>query len=104
MRTLKFNVKGQAIEKDPNCDFSGIVAGSKGYLTALFSFDSDWKAMNKVAVFSERDTKKNVLITNNQCVMPEEVLTRRSFKIRVVGKNSKGAIVKTNEVVVKQEV
>lgn len=52
MRELKFYVNGQRIKKDNTCDFSGIVAGTKGYLEAVFCFGSDWSGMSKVAVFT----------------------------------------------------
>lgn len=43
MRTLKFIVEAQNIKEDPNCDFSGLVKGTKGYLYAEFIFrKSTW--------------------------------------------------------------
>lgn len=42
MRTLKFIVNAQKLEKDPSCDFSGIVSGTKGYLEAEFSVSKEW--------------------------------------------------------------
>ena len=49
MRTLKFAVNAQRITSDPNCDFSGIVPGTAGYLKAHFSFSPEWSGMVKVA-------------------------------------------------------
>ena len=34
MRSLKFIVNGQIIEKDPSFDFDNLVPGSDGYLKA----------------------------------------------------------------------
>lgn len=42
MRTLKFIITAQNVQKDPDCDFSGIVAGTEGYLQAEFLFSEEW--------------------------------------------------------------
>ena len=42
MRILKFIDDGQRLTKDPSCDFSGIVRGSKNYLMAHFLLSSEW--------------------------------------------------------------
>lgn len=47
MRILKFHVKGQNLVKDQQCDFSGIVAETEGYLNAEF-----------FVVMNGRDAKK----------------------------------------------
>ena len=52
MRTLKFIVEDQIIRPDPNCDFSGLVPGTKGYLKAEFAFSKAWDEYVKVAGFS----------------------------------------------------
>ena len=36
MRSLKYIVHGQSLERDNSCDFSNIVAGSKKYLMLQF--------------------------------------------------------------------
>lgn len=45
MRTLQFKVSGQSLSKDGN--FSGIVAGTKGYLWLYFDFDPEWAGCKK---------------------------------------------------------
>ena len=50
MRILQFKVAGQNLSKDG--DFSGIVAGTKGYLYTEYNFDSEWDGCKKAAVFS----------------------------------------------------
>ena len=44
MRTLQFKVIGQSLSKDG--DFSGLIAGTKGYLYTAYNFDEQdtWKA------------------------------------------------------------
>ena len=51
MRTLRFTVDGQTIRKNPDCDFSGLVAGSVGYLRANFKFSKEWFGCTKAASF-----------------------------------------------------
>lgn len=87
MRTLKFNIDGQTITKDSSCDFSGIVPGSKGYLRAKFTFDGKWNGCEKIAVFQRRNNTEQhpVQIINNSCMIPDEVLVRRNFKLEVIG-------------------
>lgn len=103
MRTLDFIVEGQNIEESPNCDFSGIISGSSGYLQARFRFSPEWRSMVKAAVFSERNTVENVLITDNICTIPASVLTRKSFKIKVVGQGKNKSRVTTNTLVIRQD-
>lgn len=61
MRILQFKVTGQNLSKDG--DFSGIVAGTKGYLYTEYNFDSEWDGCRTVAGRqpSFQDTTKNIL-------------------------------------------
>ena len=103
MRTLRFIVEGLSIRKDPQCDFSGIVPGTKGYLRAEFNFDHDWAGCEKMAVFSYRGIEEiPVRIRNNACMFPEEILTHRNFKIEVIGLKP-GVKLKTNKLEVRQD-
>lgn len=103
MRELRFRVTGQKIKKDTSCDFSGIIAGTKGYLQAGFLFGADWQGMTKVAVFKRLNDEYPVKIINNKCIIPEQALTWRNFKVQCVGK--KGDVrLTTNSVIVEQEV
>ena len=44
MRTLEFEVKRQTLEKKEGSDFSGLVAGTDGYLQAKFLFKgNEWR-------------------------------------------------------------
>lgn len=89
MRVLRFIVNGQTIEKDPNCDFSGLVPGSSGYLQAEFSFSPEWKGCRKVAAFYSMmggEYPPQVLKDEQTCVIPAEACAKRGFKIKVLGK------------------
>lgn len=47
MRSLNFFAMGQNLQKDPTCDFSGLVKGSKGYLQAHFRLTLNGPAVEK---------------------------------------------------------
>ena len=51
MRTLKFIITAQNVQKDPDCDFTGIVAGTQGYLQAEFSVSGEWAGCRMAAIF-----------------------------------------------------
>lgn len=102
MRTLKFIIEGLSIRKDSQCDFSGIVPGTKGYLRAEFDFDYDWSSCKKMVVFSHPSIESiPVRVTNNTCMIPEEVLKYRKFKMEVIGVKT-GLRLATNKLEVEQ--
>lgn len=105
MRTLEFNVRKQRLTKKSDCDFSGIVAGSKNYLEAKFYFSPEWdECSRKVASFWNDDKEYATFIkADNTCVIPHEALTSDEFKVSVIGVNSSYRI-GTNRSKVKQEV
>lgn len=86
MKILDFNVVGQTITRDPLCDFSGLVAGSCGYLRARFHFSNDWTGCKKVAIFSGRGEPRPVPLVHNVCEIPAEALTGATVRVRVVGR------------------
>ena len=105
MRTLRFIVKDQIIEKDPNCDFSNLVPGTDGYLRAEFSFSPEWDGYAKAAVFWSMMGKlypSRKLDSSGGCEIPAEALKKMAFKIGVVGK--KGDVkLNTNKLVMRQD-
>ena len=105
MRTLRFIVDGQLIKQDPNCDFSGLVPGSNGYLKASFKFSSDWANMAKVASFFSplgKEYSPQLLDGYYSCLIPAEALARRMFKVQVIGKDANGKKLTTNKLEVTQ--
>ena len=106
MRTREFNVSKQRLTKKTGCDFSGLVAGSVGYLRATFTFlDNDWvKCSTKIARFwiNEQEHAERLDETNS-CVIPPEVLTGSKFEVSVVGA-APGYRIETNKINVRQEV
>lgn len=104
MRTLKFIVKGQQIAQDPECDFSGLVPGSEGYLQASFAFSNEWKDSIKVVAFWSmmgKEFQPQVLTDGKTCMIPAEALKAKTFRVQVIGK--KGSLkLTTNKVTVCQ--
>lgn len=103
MRTLEFLVSDQRLRKNPECDFSGIVAGSIGHLKAVFSFSENWGDCKKAASFWVDDHEYPVLLEDDSCVIPKEALTGEMFKVSVMGAKPDYKIT-TNKVKVRQEV
>ena len=101
-RILKFDVEGQNIKKNSNCDFSSIERGTKDYLIAEFTFSSDWDGYYKAGVFRGSCEKEVATpILDNRCTIPFEALTKEAFVVQVVGKSKRG-IVKSRTVEVTQ--
>lgn len=99
MRTLQFKVAGQELSKDG--DFSGLVAGTRGYLQTAYNFDSEWDGCRKAAVFVRYGKEYPVPIVNNRCEVPEEVTEHKRWKVYLVGVKD-GYRITTNEVEVRQ--
>lgn len=105
MRTLKFIVDRQIIKKDPSCDFSGLIMGTKGYLRAQFSFSNEWNNCAKVVGFysnSGVEYKPQVLDSEGCCMIPDEALKKQSFNIKLFGKRD-GYFITTNKISVVQD-
>lgn len=100
-RKLRFIVTGQEIRKDPSCDFTNIVANSRGYLTASFTFLGDWSGMQKVGLFYKYGQEYAEKIVNNECVIPAEALTYTNFQVGVCGVKDATRVF-TNKVVIEQ--
>lgn len=105
MRELIFNVEKQRITKQKDCDFSGIVAGSVGYLHAKFDFSEEWNScVTKIARFWNRGNEHSTILdANNECDIPSEALTTRIFEVSVMGVAPSFKI-DTNKTKVRQEV
>lgn len=85
MRIIDFIVSKQKIECDPNCDFSGIATGSRGYLYARFRFSADWNGCKKAAVFYCRGKEFPAPLLNGLCEIPAEALIGNTVGVKVVG-------------------
>ena len=103
MRLLNFNVDAQYISKDPNCDFTKIVAGTRNYLRAHFTFSPEWQDCIKVASFWRGGKEHAVMLKNDECEIDPEALTGITFGVTVTGQKGDYRIT-TNRVLVRQEV
>lgn len=105
MRTLNFIVTGQTISLDPNCDFSGLVPGTKGYIQAEFSFSKEWDGCVKVAAFFSNlgeEYEPKIIDNKLTCIIPSEALRKSIFKVQVIGQKYELKLC-TNKVVVYQK-
>ena len=103
MRKLKFTVEGQRLRKDPKCDFSGLIPGSRHYLEAAFTFDSEWDECVCVAEF--RDDSNDIdaaLVEDGACEIPASVLNEHNFYVRLIGKRADGYCITTNQLQISQ--
>lgn len=92
MRILDFVVDKQLIDKSSSCDFSGLVAGTKGYLHARFCFSHEWCGYTKVAVFEVGGVEYPVIIRNGTCAIPPQVTECDYFTVSVVGKRGENIL------------
>lgn len=100
-RVLSFIIEGQSIKKDPNCDFTGLVSGTKGFYQAKFTFDKEWKEYKRIAIFKARNITKFIPIIDGTCPIPDEVTEHLNYRISVLGQNGSQSI-PTTEVSIRQ--
>ena len=105
MRILEFNVEKQQLTKKSDCDFSGLVAGSMGYLKAKFYFSKEWdRCATKVASFWERNEEHAAILdADNTCLIPHEALVSGKFYVSAIGASDTYRLA-TNRTKVVQEV
>lgn len=103
MRTMEFVVTGQTLEEKSDCDFSGFVSGSDGYIYAKFYFSEDWSGCSKTVEFSSgnHNYPSQMLNRSDECKIPQEALARTIFRIQVIGKKSNLKLI-TNRLLVTQ--
>ena len=90
---ILFNITNQKLEQK---DSKYIVADSKNYLYARFNFTQDWDNKDKTAIFKYEEQTYQVLINNNICLIPHEVIKKSSFSISVFC----GDLITTNKIIV----
>lgn len=106
MRILEFNVTKQRLKKKPGCDFSGLVAGSVGYLKATFQFsDDEWsKCTTKIARFWLGEKEYAIQLNKvDSCDIPPEALVGDRFEVSIIGV-APGYKIETNKIRIRQEV
>ena len=87
MRELHFDVAGQLLRRNKQCDFENIVRGSDNYLCLVFHFDNDWKQTNE--------------IIQDKVTVPVDVTHGSMFYFELTGKSNKTRIT-TNRMYIEQ--
>lgn len=101
MRLLKFNVDAQKLSKDPTCDFNNLVAGTRKYLRAYFTFSPEWDDCVKVVSFWRGNKEHAVILQNDECEIDPEALVGTTFGVTVTGQRGEYRIT-TDKVTVRQ--
>lgn len=72
MKTLSFIVNGQNLTKKEKFE---TVSMTVGYLEAKFEFATDdWASTTKTAIFKSGDITKSVVLENDSCMIPDDIL------------------------------
>lgn len=104
MKTLRFIVDDQKIERDPNCaDFDNLTPDSGDVRLEIY-FTKEWRGHVKVVAFYSplgKEYEARELKDGRSCMVPEEALKKREFKIQVFGRNW-DSIIKTNKLAIRQ--
>lgn len=88
-----FDITNQKLERR---DKNFIVADSKNYLYARFNFTYDWDNKTKTAIFKNENNVFNVILENNRCLIPHEVIKKGWFSLSVFA----GDLITANTVVI----
>lgn len=73
---ITFSIVNQTITRT---DQAAVVAGSRGYLYAAFSFSDDWHGLIKTAQFKRDDIVMDMLLVNDRCTVPRELLAKQGI-------------------------
>lgn len=80
---ILFKVKHQTILR---LDAEKLASGSRNYVEAVFNFSEEWEGLIKTAVFTKNGFAFHVLLEEDKCMVPAEVLeTKGVFKVSVFG-------------------
>lgn len=92
MKYLEFDVKNMAISRTAG-DKTALISGAVNYFGLHFNFDEEFAAIPgaKAVEFYKNRNKIRVDLVDNQCAIPNELLTdKANFEIRVVSGNTIG--------------
>lgn len=101
MRILRFIANGQMLEPDPECDFTGLISGTEGYLQAEFVFDSEWTGCRVAASFFNLGKEYPTIVENGKCEIPAKSLDFQDFYVQLTGIRD-GYKITTNRKIVRQ--
>lgn len=92
MKYIEFDVKNMAISRTVG-DKTALISGAVNYFGLHFNFDEEFAAIPgaKAVEFYKNRNKIRVDLVDNQCAIPNELLTdKANFEIRVVSGNTIG--------------
>lgn len=92
MKYLEFDVKNMAINRTAG-DKTALISGAVNYFGLHFNFDDEFAAIPgvKAVEFYKNRNKIRVDLVDNQCAIPNELLTdKANFEMRVVSGNTIG--------------
>ncbi len=92
MKYLEFDVKNMAISRTAG-DKTALISGAVNYFGLHFNFDDEFAEIpgTKSVEFYKNRNKIRVDLVDNQCAIPNELLTdKANFEIRVVSGNTIG--------------
>lgn len=92
MKYLEFDVKNMAISRTAG-DKTALISGAVNYFGLHFNFDEEFAAIHgaKAVEFYKNRNKIRVDLVENQCAIPNELLTdKANFEMRVVSGNTIG--------------
>lgn len=92
MKYLEFDVKNMAISRTAG-DKTALISGAVNYFGLHFNFDEEFAAIPgaKAVEFYKNRNKIRVDLVDNQCAIPNELLTdKANFEMRVVSGNAIG--------------
>lgn len=81
---LKFKTNKQNLSRT---DSNEAVELTQGYLNAEFETDEDWEGLTLTALFQKGNVIKEVILENNSCPVPPEVIRSGGFAISLLGIN-----------------
>lgn len=103
MKVLKFDVKGQKIERDKSSDFDNIVRGTDNYIQLVFMFDSEWNGLRKViSLFNSDGEEENFVLYNNKISLNKNITKGSLFGFRIYGSGN-DRVIKTEKEYVEQK-
>lgn len=79
------------------CDQPAVLTSSAQVLTAVFEFDEHWDGMMKTAIFTRNGVSKNIILQENKCVVPTEVIKNGGFIVSVLGMVDDKVLTTTNQ-------
>lgn len=91
---IKFKIDHQIISR---IDKNKLVSGSQRYVRARFSFSEDWNDATKVAIFKTGAYPLHVLLEDDECEVPWEVLQSDGIiEVSVFGNDENGVLSTVN--------